>query len=259
VGISAPFARRVLCRRAARHWLVWLGLLLPLFAQAGDLVSIQVSEPYMDLHTGPGRGYPVFDVAERGETVEILKRRTSWFKVRTVRGHEGWVSLDDIKKAVMADGVKQDLRDAVLDDFLHQHWEAGFGAGRFDGDPAIAFHAGYRLTDNVTAELGLTQVSGNYTGTLLMSGNLVIQPYTDTRFSPYLTLGGGWFQNHNRASLVGTTGTISAAAGNAGLGLRIYLTRNFVLRLDYKEYVVLTSVEKNDRFDEELVGLSFFF
>jgi opacity protein-like surface antigen len=87
----------------------------------------------------------------------------------------------------------------------------------------------------------------------------VLQPYADSRFSPYFTLGAGLFENRNRASLVGSTASHTSTAANAGLGARFYLTRNFLLRLDYRQYLALTSVQKNDRFDEELVGLSFFF
>ena len=50
-----------------------------------------VAEPYIELHTGPGRGYPVFHVVDRGETITVLKRRTDWFRVRTAKGKEGWV------------------------------------------------------------------------------------------------------------------------------------------------------------------------
>ena len=34
---------------------------------ANDGVHVQVAEPYLELHTGPGRGYPVTQVIERGE------------------------------------------------------------------------------------------------------------------------------------------------------------------------------------------------
>ena len=245
-----------------RLWLLCLCLFLPtspLKAATNDGVTVEVTEPYMELRTGPGRGYHVTSIAERGETVQILKRQTGWFKVRTARGTEGWVSLDQIEKSLMAEGVQDNVREAVLQDFLHQRWEAGFAAGVFDGDPAIAFRAGYHWIDNLVTEIGLTQVSGTYTSTQLASANLILQPYTDTRFSPLFTIGGGLFRNRNRASLVGNDNTISAAQANAGLGLRYYLTRNFVVRADYKKYVALTNVQKNDRFDEELIGISFFF
>ena len=47
--------------------------------------KILIADPFIELHTGPGRGYPVFHVVERGREVTIVKRRTDWFQVRTDR------------------------------------------------------------------------------------------------------------------------------------------------------------------------------
>ena len=58
--------------------------------------KILIADPYIELHTGPGRGYPVFHVVERGREVEIVKRRTDWFQIRTERGIEGWVPREQM-------------------------------------------------------------------------------------------------------------------------------------------------------------------
>lgn len=233
---------------------------VPQTAHASDeTVEITVSEPLLDLHTGPGRGYPIFSVAERGETVQILERRTEWFRVRTARQQEGWVSREQMEQAVMADGVKQALRDAVLEDFLHKRWELGFAAGYLDGEPDVNLRAAYHFTDNLAAEFAVSQVAGTYSNSHLYALNLELQPYTDGRFSPYLTLGAGRFENRNRGSLVGSTTEINSTTANAGLGVRVYLMKNFSVRLDYRHHLSMTNVQTDDRFDEELVGFSFFF
>ena len=36
------------------------------------LLQVFVSEPYLELSTGPGRGYPVFHVVEREQSVDVL-------------------------------------------------------------------------------------------------------------------------------------------------------------------------------------------
>ena len=52
-------------------------LFLAAAAQADDnLQKILVADPFIELRTGPGRGYPIFHVAERGQEVVIVKRRT---------------------------------------------------------------------------------------------------------------------------------------------------------------------------------------
>ena len=42
----------------------------------GENLSVSVADPYLELRTGPGRGFPVVQVVERGETVEVETRRT---------------------------------------------------------------------------------------------------------------------------------------------------------------------------------------
>jgi uncharacterized protein YgiM (DUF1202 family) len=59
--------------------------------RAADGERVQVADAFLELHTGPGRGYPVFHVAARGEWVAITLRHTDWFQVRTDKGVEGWV------------------------------------------------------------------------------------------------------------------------------------------------------------------------
>ena len=235
--------------------------LLPGLGRAAQpqYVELTVSEPYIDLRTGPGRGYPIFYSAERGETVQILVRSTDWFKVRTGRKREGWVSREQMERNVMADGVSQQLRDAVLQDFSHKRFELGGSAGLFKGDPVVSAHFGWFVTDNLITELNVSQIAGTYSGSFIVGGHIVLQPGTDSRYVPFFSLGGGMFSNRNRGTLVGTTSAVDSTEADAGIGLRVYLARNFLLRLDFRQYIVLTSVQKNDRFDEELIGLSFFF
>ena len=69
------------------------------------LLQVFVSEPYLELATGPGRGYAVFHVVEREESVDVLFRRTDWFKVRTEQGVEGWARARDMRRTKLADGI----------------------------------------------------------------------------------------------------------------------------------------------------------
>ena len=68
------------------------------------LLQVFVSEPYLELSTGPGRGYPVFHVVEREQSVDVLYRRTDWFKVRDEQGVEGWARARDMRRTKLADG-----------------------------------------------------------------------------------------------------------------------------------------------------------
>lgn len=87
----------------------WIALLLtPLAAHAADEpAAVEVREPYVELHTSPAQSYPVFDIAERGERLLLLKRQTVWYKVRTQNSHEGWVHLDQLRQSLTAAGYKK--------------------------------------------------------------------------------------------------------------------------------------------------------
>ena len=78
--------------------------LTPAVSSASEHLQVFVTAPYLELHTGAGRGYPVFNVVPRDESVLVLFRRTDWFKVRTRRGVEGWAAQRDMLKTVLADG-----------------------------------------------------------------------------------------------------------------------------------------------------------
>ena len=104
-----------------------------------------------------------------------------------------------------------------------------------------------------------SQISGAYSGSQVLLGSLLGEPPVARRFAPYLGLGGGWFRNRNRASLVGEIDTKSSTILAAQAGLRFYVTRNLLARADYRRYLALTSEAHNDRFDEVQVGFSFFF
>ena len=92
-------------------------------------LQVYITAPYLELRSGPGRGFPVFHVAERDESVEVLFRRTDWFKVRTERGVEGWAAQRDMLRTVLADGTpfKFDLGDRA--GFTSHNFEMGIFAG----------------------------------------------------------------------------------------------------------------------------------
>ena len=78
-----------------------LGPLVPATAPAaggGDRVVVQ--DAYLEFRTGPGRGFPVFHVVDRGESVELLRRRTDWIKVRVDGGKEGWVNRSQLERTL---------------------------------------------------------------------------------------------------------------------------------------------------------------
>src|SRR6185295_14823293 len=58
--------------------------------------QVQITDPFIELHTGPGRGYPVFFVAARDEWITIEMRHTDWYKVRAAGGQVGWAQRSQL-------------------------------------------------------------------------------------------------------------------------------------------------------------------
>ena len=215
-------------------------------------------DPYIEIRTGPGRGYPVFYIAERGEWIQILKRKTDWYKITTAKGKKGWVSRAQLGNTLTGAGVKKTFRDVVLEDYLRRRLEMGIAGGRLENEPLLTFRVGYKLTENLLAEINLSQVTGTISSKTLYSANLVSEPFSDWRFSPFFTIGAGRFKDSPKATLVAAPETDSTMV-NVGAGLRAYVTRRFLFRLDYKSHIVLINDNRTDEFKEWSAGLSFFF
>lgn len=233
--------------------------LVNLSAWADETVQrVTIVDPFLELRTGPGRGYPITYIAERGEAVEILMRRTDWFKVRSARGKEGWASREQMERTLAEAGVPTTFRDVLLQDYLRRRLEFGFSFGRFESDASLTARIGYRWHENVLFELALSQVPGDFSSTSLMYGSVVSQPYPDSRWSPFFALGVGRFNNKPKATLVSAIET-DADLANAGLGLRYYLTRRFVARFEFRRHVALIDSDRTDTFKEWSLGISSFF
>ena len=104
-------------------------------ASARDYLQLFVAQPYLELHTGPGRGYPVAQVVARGEAVDVLFRRTEWFKVRTERGVEGWALERELTLTTLADGAPFTINLGDRAGFASHRWESGVFAGAYRRAP----------------------------------------------------------------------------------------------------------------------------
>ena len=65
---------------------------------------VTIAEPFIEMHTGPSAGYPIFHVVDLGDEVSILHRKTNWFKVETSDGKTGWVSRDQMRRTLQPSG-----------------------------------------------------------------------------------------------------------------------------------------------------------
>ncbi len=223
-----------------------------------DYVQLFVAEPYLELKTGPGRGYPVTQVVARGEAVDVLFRRTDYFKVRTERGVEGWASVMDLLKAQYADGSNFSIDLGDRNGFRTHSWEMGVFAGDFDGASLVSGYVARSFNDNMKLELTGSQFIGDQRSGYMLEMGLAQVFAPEWRWSPYVTIGGGIFRvqkDLQRPNLVDR----NDETAYIGLGVRYYLTRRFFVRAEGKERVIFTSRNDNEELTEWKVGLAFFF
>ncbi len=219
---------------------------------------VTVADPFLEMHTGPGRGYPIFYVVERDDVVEILKRRTVWFLVRMTDGREGWVHRSQMERTLQPSGDTIDFREAEQEDFTDSRWEAGLLAGDFGGANIISVYGGYSLNRHIGIEVWGSQILGNFSNGWLGSVNVIQETWPDWRISPFFTLGTGVIHTEPKSTIVQGEDRTDQAA-HAGAGFRIYATRRFILRAEYKSYVIFTSRDDNEEVEEWKVGFAFFF
>jgi hypothetical protein len=220
--------------------------------------KVTVDGPYLELHAGPGRGYPVFHVVDRGNEVEVIKRRTNWFLVRTEKGKEGWVKRADMELTLTPDGEQTRFAEAGYGDFSSRRWEAGVMYGDFEGADAMTVYTGYAMTQNFSAELSVSQVFGDYSDAYIGSVSLITQPFPEWRLSPFFSIGGGLIYTDPKVTLVDENDR-TEQIGSISIGARWYLTRRFILRAEYKSHVIFQDKDDNQEIDEWKAGLAFFF
>jgi uncharacterized protein YraI len=239
--------------------LIALQALFPGKALAAEVLrKVAVADPYLEMHTGPGRGYPIFHVVDRGENVEIIMQRTDWFLVRDAGGDEGWVDQAQMELTLTDDGSEFRIARATLEDFTYSKWEIGVLAGDFGGANIVSLYGGYSLNPNVSVEAWGSQILGNFSNGWTASVNVVHETWPEWRFSPFFTLGAGVIHTKPKTTIIEGEDRTDQI-GHVGAGFRVYVTRRFLFRAEYKSYVVFTSRNDNEEVEEWKVGFGFFF
>ncbi len=220
--------------------------------------SLEVADPYIEMHTGPGIGYPVFFVIERGKTLQVIKRRTDWFKVRAGKDKIGWISRAEMRQTLTASGERTKLKTLAADDYSGRTWEAGVLGGGFQHSTVMTVYTGYYFTDNFSAELSLSQILSGFSSSTFANINLALEPFPEWAISPYFTLGTGVISTRSRSSLVKSRDSTDRSS-NVGIGVRMYFTKQFLIRLEVKDYVLFTSNNNNEEVTEWKLGFGVFF
>lgn len=236
--------------------LIFICLSGPAYGKGGRTVVI--ADPYIELHSGPGSGYPIFHVADRGEQLTVSKRRTNWFKVLTEDGKQGWVHVDQLTRTLDLDGEQTEIDRPGRGEYLGRNIEVGFQVGDFDGANALSVYGAYLFNENLSAELWGTQLSGDFSSGWMVNINIVHQPFPAWFVSPYFALGTGVVSIDPKATLVQAESRTDQEA-HVAFGLRTYVNERFLIRAEYRSYVVFTKRDSNEEVEQWQAGFAFFF
>ena len=254
------------CRaRAGRYLLV--GVLAAALAglaqgvgadEQADAMTVTIADPFIELRTGPGRGYPVIHVVEKGQSVVLIQRRTQWVEVQAPRGHRGWVSRAELGRTLDATGEYLALQERSLSDYFRPHGEFGVGVGEIAGTTALTVQGGWAFTDRLRLELAWTQANSDFASRRLLDVSLSALLAPRQRISPYVLVGTGRVKVTPRTVLVNAD-VRNERSVQAGAGVRAYLTRSFIWRAEYRHYVFLTDQDNNEELEQWRTGFSVLF
>lgn len=232
-------------------------------------VELTVIDPYAELRTGPGRGYPVFYAIEQGENIEVLTRRPGWYEVRSANGNTGWTSTAELSRTMQASGAPADLPSVGYGDYLKRSFRTGlrtgqFSSGEMEGSDSFSATGGYRFYSWLGAELELGKIFGNDVRGRYYGFNVLLEPLSHWRLSPFVTLGTGSMNIDSQPKLV-PLNIEKSDFDTYSLGAHYYVGRNFVIEANYRWYSVdsdsdsNTSSNNTEKLEAWNIGFSAFF
>ena len=224
-------------------------------------VRLTIADPFIEMHTGPGSAYPIFYVVDRGDSIVILRRKTDWFRIRTDNGKEGWASKRQMQQTLLPDGQKLRFWETDRSDFVTRQWELGVTTGELKSAPIMSVYGGYSFTPNLSTELTLGHSIGNISSSLLLKASLLMQPFPEWDYSPFLALGVGGIEVKPSATLIDPADKSNEMA-QVGVGFRKFLSRRFVMRFEANEYVIFSAnneEDNNEEISEWKIGFAIFF
>jgi hypothetical protein len=215
-----------------------------------------VTDPYIEMHSGPGRGFPVVYVVGRDELITVLFSRTDWFKIRGPRGNEGWVRRTDLARTLLVSGEAAPI--PPYPDFATHRWELGAGYGVYNRENLVTAYADFGLTTSLDVELVAQEAFGTIDNRYIASIGLRHTFIPEWKwFSP--TAGIGMAYQYIQDRVPPAPLQKSNEMAYVSLGARGFITRRFLWRADWRHYVVFNDLNVYEDLEEWKFGLAVFF
>jgi hypothetical protein len=227
-------------------------------AQAAHHQRLQlvVTVPYLEMHSGPGRGFPVVYVVGRDEVLTVLFSRTDWFKVRAASGVEGWARRGDLLQTKLASGEPAPI--PPYPEFSSHRWEIGAGYGVYNRQNLVTAYADFSLTDSLDIEAVVQQAFGTLDNRIIGSIGLRHTFIPEWKwFSP--TAGLGTAYQHIKDKVPPAPLESNNQMAYVSLGARGFITRRFMWRADWRHYVVFNNLNVYEDLEEWKFDLAVFF
>lgn len=226
--------------------------------EAEASLQVTVNDTFINVHNGAGRGYPIFHVVERGETITLLKMRTDWIKIATARGITGWIKRSDIFLTLGPDGTVPEFIDSKREDYLVDRFEVGSAFGDFAGADSFQLNLGYRFTKNLSSELRIAQNTGEFADSQIIAIAILHQAFPEWPVSPFIGIGAGTLKTMPSATLVRSEDR-SDNLLQANIGVYAHISSRFFVRVEFSNDYIVTSRNSNEEVNEWKVGFSVFF
>jgi hypothetical protein len=222
-----------------------------------DMQQLLIEVPFVELHSGPGNGYPIINIIEKNDLVTVLIKRTSWIKVEDKRGNQGWFHQNALFQ-VSHLGDKVNLSEIEYNDYQQRTWEGSVMYGDLNGANFYNIGLGYVFSPVISAELSLAKSQGEVSDSNIYELLVLSQPFPDFTISPYFSVGVGRIHTEPH-SVLADSQTRENTLMSSAIGVKYYLARNFVLRAEYKYSLILTDRDENEDIQLWKMGFSVFF
>ena len=219
-------------------------------------LQLVVTAPFLEMRSGPGRGFPVVYVVGRDEVLTVLFSRTDWYKVRAARGEEGWARRADLTRTVLANGEPAPI--PPYPEFSTHRWEIGAGYGVYNRQNLVTAYVDFGLTDSIDIEGVVQQALGTLDNRYIASIGLRHTFIPEWKwFSP--TAGLGTAYQHIEDKVPPAPLQSNNQMAYVSLGARGFITRRFMWRADWRHYVVFNNLNVYEDLEEWKFGLAVFF